>query len=100
MTIELQTGRLLLQPLQLPDAGQIQCLFPQWEIVKFLTAKVPWPLPADGVFNYYRNEAQAPDSSCVVPIESGGATTRPAHRIRNFHFNRRRIGTRPQLTCI
>jgi [ribosomal protein S5]-alanine N-acetyltransferase len=57
VTVELQTGRLLLRPLELSDAEQTQRLFPQWEIVKFLNAKVSWPYPADGAFNYYRNEA-------------------------------------------
>jgi ribosomal-protein-alanine N-acetyltransferase len=57
MTAELQSDRLLLRPLQLADAEQIQRLFPQWEIVKFLNAKIPWPFPADGVFTYYRDVA-------------------------------------------
>jgi ribosomal-protein-alanine N-acetyltransferase len=57
MTVELQTDRLLLRPLQLADAKQTQRLFPQWEIVKFLNARIPWPYPADGVFTYYRDVA-------------------------------------------
>ena len=50
----LHTERLVLQPLELADAGQVQELFPQWEIVKHLAAKVPWPFPADGVHSFYR----------------------------------------------
>ena len=57
MSVELQTKRLLLRPLQLADAEQTQRLFPQWEIVKFLTSKVKWPYPAGRAFNYYRDEA-------------------------------------------
>lgn len=57
MTHDLQTERLILKPLQLEDAAQIQLLFPQWEIVKFLNANVPWPFPADGAFAYYRDVA-------------------------------------------
>jgi ribosomal-protein-alanine N-acetyltransferase len=57
MTVGLQTERLFLRPLELADAEQTQRLFPQWEIVKFLNAKVPWPYPEGRVFNYYRNEA-------------------------------------------
>lgn len=57
MTPELQTPRLVLRPLQLADAEQTQLLFPQWEIVKYLNSKVPWPYPPDGAFNYYRDEA-------------------------------------------
>ena len=56
MTVELHTKRLLLRPLQLSDAEQTQRLFPQWDIVKFLNSKVPWPYPTDRVFNVYRNE--------------------------------------------
>lgn len=57
MTPELQTKRLILKPLQLEDAAQVQPLFAQWEVVKFLNAKVPWPFPDDGAFTYYRDVA-------------------------------------------
>jgi [ribosomal protein S5]-alanine N-acetyltransferase len=57
MMSELQTDRLILQPLQLRDAEQTQRLFPQWEIVKFLNARVPWPYPEDRAFYYYRDVA-------------------------------------------
>jgi len=57
MTSELQTDRLLLRPLQLSDAPQSQLLFPQWKIVKFLNAIVPWPYPADGALTFYRDVA-------------------------------------------
>jgi hypothetical protein len=40
---ELQTRRLLLRPLTMADAPQIQTLFPRWEIVRYLNNKVPWP---------------------------------------------------------
>jgi ribosomal-protein-alanine N-acetyltransferase len=53
----LTTARLLLQPLQLADAEQTQQLFPQWEVVKFLNASVPWPYPPDGALSYYRDVA-------------------------------------------
>lgn len=53
MSVELQTDRLFLRPLQLADAAQTQLLFPQWEIVEFLNARVPWPYPAGrAVANY------------------------------------------------
>ena len=54
---KLQTERLLLQPLQLADAEQTQRIFPQWEMVKFLSTQIPWPYPADGAFTYYRDVA-------------------------------------------
>jgi hypothetical protein len=46
MTVGFRTKRLLLRPLQLSDDEHTQRLFPQWEIVKFLNSKVPWPYPA------------------------------------------------------
>ena len=53
----LHTARLILQPLQLDDAEQTQRLFPHWELVKFLSAQIPWPYPADGALSYYRDVA-------------------------------------------
>ena len=53
MTPALETERLLLRPLQLEDAEQTQLLFPQWEIVQYLNARVPWPYPPDGVRKFY-----------------------------------------------
>ena len=43
--------------MALVDAEQIQALFPRWEIVKYLNAKVPWPYPPDGALQYIRNAA-------------------------------------------
>jgi len=57
MTPTLETPRLLLRPIELADAPQIQALFPQWEIVKYLADKVPWPYPADGALTFLRDIA-------------------------------------------
>jgi len=57
MTPTLTTNRLILAPLQLKDAEQVQLLFPEWEIVKYITAGVPWPYPPDGAYRYYRDLA-------------------------------------------
>ena len=57
MTPNLETSRLLLRPLKLADAEQVQLIFPQWEIVRYLTKQVPWPYPADGAVTYYRDFA-------------------------------------------
>lgn len=57
MVPTLTTERLILRPLELGDAAQTQLLFPQWEIVRYLTNKVPWPYPADGAFTHYRDVA-------------------------------------------
>src|SRR5215469_13909811 len=55
MVPTLETARLILRPLQLADAEQAQLLFPEWEIVRYLNARVPWPYPPDGVFTFYRD---------------------------------------------
>jgi ribosomal-protein-alanine N-acetyltransferase len=57
MVPTLETERLILQPLELGDAEQVQPLFARWEVVKFLNNKVPWPFPEDGVAMYYREVA-------------------------------------------
>ncbi len=53
----LETSRLLLRPLTLDDAPEIQRLFPQWEIVRFLANIVPWPYPPDGALRFVRDVA-------------------------------------------
>jgi RimJ/RimL family protein N-acetyltransferase len=57
MTPELQTPRLLLRPLELPNAAQTQVLFPHWDIVRYLNGIVPWPYPPDGALVFYRDIA-------------------------------------------
>ncbi len=57
MAPELETVRLLLKPLELADAEQVQKLFAQWEIVRYLNAVVPWPYPPDGALTYIRDNA-------------------------------------------
>jgi ribosomal-protein-alanine N-acetyltransferase len=52
-----RTPRLLLRPLQLADAIPAQPLFAQWEVVRLLNARVPWPFPPDGCLAYYRDQA-------------------------------------------
>lgn len=53
----LQTKRLLLRPVEIGDAEQIQLLFPQWEIVRYLRNVIPWPYPPDGALQYLRETA-------------------------------------------
>lgn len=57
MIVEGRTERLILRPEAVADAEQIQELFPQWEIVRFLMNRVPWPYPADGALCYLRDVA-------------------------------------------
>lgn len=55
MTPTLKTARLLLVPLHLEDAEQVQPLFGTWDVVKYLDDRVPWPYPAGAVHAYYRD---------------------------------------------
>ncbi len=57
MVPSLESPRLVLRPLALVDAEQVQRIFPQWEIVRYLNAIVPWPYPPDGALIYYRDRA-------------------------------------------
>jgi len=57
MTPVLETSRLLLRPLEIADAGEIQILFPRWEIVQYLANRVPWPYPPDGAFRFCKDIA-------------------------------------------
>jgi [ribosomal protein S5]-alanine N-acetyltransferase len=56
-TIPIETPRLLLRSLELADAQQVQAIFPQWEIVKYLNRKVPWPFPQNGAEIFIREMA-------------------------------------------
>lgn len=48
LTPVLETARLILRPLEARDTDAVQRIFPQWELVRWLHAGVPWPYPADG----------------------------------------------------
>jgi len=52
------TKRLILRPLGVADAPQIQELFPHWEIVQYLRNRIPWPYPPDGAVQFLRDIAQ------------------------------------------
>lgn len=51
----LETRRLLLRPLELADAPAVQRLFPHWDVVRHLNARVPWPYPPDGALVHLRD---------------------------------------------
>lgn len=63
MTPILKTPRLLLCPLSLADAEQIQEIFPHWDIVRNLASQVPWPYPPDGARTFIR-EIALPSMEC------------------------------------
>jgi len=54
---ELTTARLILRPLRLDDADAIQRLFAQWEVVRYLADRVPWPYPPNGARDYVEHIA-------------------------------------------
>ena len=56
------TSRLILRPLELADAEQIQAIFPRWEIVRYLKNVVPWPYPANGA-RFFCEEIALPQAA-------------------------------------
>jgi [ribosomal protein S5]-alanine N-acetyltransferase len=52
MTPTFETPRLLLYPVGLVDADQIQQIFPQWEVVRYLSNRVPWPYPSNAAHKF------------------------------------------------
>jgi RimJ/RimL family protein N-acetyltransferase len=44
----LLSARLTLRPIRLDDGPAMQKRFPQWEVVRYLSTRTPWPYPADG----------------------------------------------------
>jgi RimJ/RimL family protein N-acetyltransferase len=44
----LDTARLILRPVRAADAPAVQRGFSQWEVVRLLSAKIPWPYPEGG----------------------------------------------------
>lgn len=59
----LTTSRLILRPVQMSDVAIEQKIFPDWEVVKYLNAKVPWPFPDNGVEQYF-TETLFPAIAC------------------------------------
>lgn len=56
-TPELQTDQLLLRPLSVLDAPAIQQQFSRWEVVRLMSAAIPWPYPEDGALRFLRDMA-------------------------------------------
>ena len=52
-----KTERLILRPLEMRDAAQIQKIFPKWEIMRYMLKSVPWPYPEDGALQFIRDIA-------------------------------------------
>jgi len=57
-TPTLQTDRLILRPLALPDAPAIQRHFSNWNVIRNLSKVVPWPYPDDGAETFIRRQLE------------------------------------------
>jgi ribosomal-protein-alanine N-acetyltransferase len=44
----LHSERLTLRQIRLGDGAAMQRRFPQWDVVRWLSTRTPWPYPADG----------------------------------------------------
>src|SRR5215469_1492598 len=53
----LETARLILRPLELADAPAVQEHFPHWDIVCYMSTRIPWPYPANGAIQFIRDVA-------------------------------------------
>ena len=72
----LQTERLILRPPRESDTPVVQRRFPQWEIVRYLHAEVPWPYPPDGAAQHWlrmNREIKAREKSHWAITLKGGA---------------------------
>lgn len=83
---QLETERLILRPLALSDAPAIQRYFDNWNIVRHLSAVVPWPYPADGAEKFVRMQlGKISDGEKIhhwVLVLKGG----DGEAIGNIHF--------------
>jgi RimJ/RimL family protein N-acetyltransferase len=73
------TKRLVLRPIRLADAPAMQRIFPQPEIVQYLTTRVPWPYPPDGAETFLRekvlpNMAAHKEWMWAITLKGGDAT--------------------------
>jgi RimJ/RimL family protein N-acetyltransferase len=51
----LQTRRLILRPPRESDVPTTQRRFPQWDVVRYLHAEIPWPYPDDGAAQHWKS---------------------------------------------
>jgi RimJ/RimL family protein N-acetyltransferase len=53
--VTLETKRLLLRPLRELDAPRVQSLFPNYNLLRYMNAAIPWPYPEDGAISFIRS---------------------------------------------
>ena len=72
----LETERLILRPPRESDTPVVQRRFPQWEIVRYLHAEVPWPYPENGAAEHAarmrRDMATREKSHWAITLRGGG----------------------------
>jgi ribosomal-protein-alanine N-acetyltransferase len=72
----LHSARLTLRPIRLEDGPAMQRRFPQWEVVRYLNARTPWPYPADGGAAHARlcveRTAARKDFTWAITLKGGG----------------------------
>ncbi|HPD83499.1 MAG: GNAT family N-acetyltransferase [Alphaproteobacteria bacterium] len=56
-TPTLETKRLILRPIALDHAESLEKHFNNWNIIKNLNDRVPWPYPKGGVADHIKTEA-------------------------------------------
>ena len=88
-TPTIQTRRLMLRPLALPDAPAIQRHFNNWNIIKNLASVVPWPYPDDGAESFIKQQLEKIAAGeeiyqWVLVLQSGDGEA-----IGNIHFRPR-----------
>ena len=64
MTPILETDRLVLRPVALTDAPMMQQYVNNWNVVKYLSLRLPWPYPDDGAETFLRD-------ICLPSVEAG-----------------------------
>ena len=71
----LETERLILRPPRESDVPVTQRRFPQWEVVRYLHAEVPWPYPDDGAAEHWgkmsREMAAREKSHWAITLKGG-----------------------------
>ena len=57
-----KTKRLILKPLSLDDIPSYETHFIDYEVIRHLSAVVPWPYPRNGVSEFFQNVLLSPSS--------------------------------------
>ena len=73
-----KTKRLILKPLSLDDIPSYERHFVDYEVIRHLSAVVPWPYPRNGVREFFQNVLLPPQGS--APVELGIMFEREANR--------------------